>query len=107
MKPTTGSTLRWSLAALLGCAACNALALHSPQSHRFVLSGSGSLTLDTPTLSRGQLQLKAMLSASVTPPPAPTIQSSSRFALSGTLAAASLVCYNDTIFRDDYDGDGF
>ena len=53
------------------------------------------------------MDVKAMLSASVAAPAAPSIQSNFRFALSGTLAAASLVCYNDTIYRDDFDADGF
>jgi hypothetical protein len=30
-----------------------------------------------------------------------------RFALTGMLAASSLVCYNGAIFRDDFDGDEF
>ena len=71
------------------------------------MSGVGSLVLDPPAQRGGSMDLKAMLSASVAVPAAPSIQSNGRFALSGTLAAASLVCYNDTIYRDDFDADGF
>jgi len=37
---------------------------------------------------------------------APARTSASRFAIAAAAAPASLVCYNDTIFRDDLDGDG-
>lgn len=35
-----------------------------------------------------------------------TVQAASRFAVSAALSASSLVCYNDTIFRDGFDGTG-
>ena len=37
----------------------------------------------------------------------PTLQTGDSFMLTANLAAATLVCYNDTIFRDGFDGDGF
>ena len=95
------------LPVLLVLAASDALAIDSARAERFELTGSGTLTVDTPTLRLGDLQLKATLSTSAAVPAAPSIQSDARFTLTGTLAAASVVCYNDTIFRDDFDADGF
>jgi hypothetical protein len=83
-----------------------ASAADSTVPHRFVLTGSGTLALDAPVQQNGALRLKAMLSAA-TAQAWPVAQSDARFALTGTLAAVSLVCYSDTIFRDDFDADGF
>ena len=107
MKPSARIAIGPALPALLILVATEAFAIDSGQSRRFELTGSGTLVLDAPVLSRGELKLKAMLSAGVSAPAAPSIQSNGRFALSGTLGAASLVCYSDTIFRDDFDADGF
>jgi hypothetical protein len=73
---------------------------------RFELSGSGALMLDPPAQQGSNLQLKASLT------PAASVDKSvlladGRFALAGNFAASAVVCYNDTIFRDDFDGDGF
>jgi len=53
------------------------------------------------------LRLNAVLTPAAIPAGAPLLQSDGRFALRATLGAASLVCYADTIFRDNFDGDGF
>jgi hypothetical protein len=81
--------------------------MESTSAHRYELSGTGTLSRDAPVQQSNNLRLKAMLSPTAIPADAPTLQSDGRFALNATLAAASLVCYADTIFRDDFDADGF
>jgi len=71
------------------------------------MSGSGSLSVDAPVQQSAGWRLQATLSPATIAPGAPFVQSEARFALSATLSATSLVCYSDTIFRDDFDGDGF
>lgn len=86
-------------ALLLACGSASAAESKS----RFALTATGTLSHEATAQSNGPLQLKASLSP-VTPSPA--LQSSGRFVLAGTLGASSLVCYNDTIFRDSLDGTG-
>lgn len=73
----------------------------------FRISGTGTLSVDARMHASGVLTLKAT----------PTTSSHDAFAslhnhtgdsfvMSGQLAAASAACYYDTIFRDDFDGDG-
>ena len=90
-----------ALAAALLLACGNAAAVESKS--RFALTATATLSHQAAAQSNGQLQLKASLSP-VTPSPA--LQSAGRFVLAGTLGASSLVCYNDTIFRDSLDGAG-
>ena len=80
--------------------------LHSSVStaaDRFSLSGEGTLSIEPPAQTSERLRLAASLSPMAV---APAMHADGRFALTGVLTAASLVCYNDTIFRDDFDGDG-
>ena len=98
-----------AIAAIATIAALGAdcpLAAEQNPPHRYEISGTGSLSVDAPLQQAGALRLKAMLSRA-TAHFGPVTQADARFALSGALAAASLVCFNDTIFRDDYDADGF
>ena len=74
------------------------------ESNRFSLTGTGTLSTGQPAQKNDRWQLKASLSPAT---PLPAMQADGRFALAGVLSASSLVCYNDTIFRDDFDGDGF
>lgn len=66
-------------------AATTATTAHSADGNRFALAAS-------------------IAAGPVVPAPALT---GTRFRIDAVAAAASLVCYNDTIFRDDFDGDGF
>ena len=94
-------------AALFGITGHTAFATGSAAAQRFQLSGSGTLSLDAPVQKTDRLQLKATLTPQGAALAAsPPVQENARFAVMATLAAASLVCYNDTIFRDDFDGDG-
>lgn len=90
------------------CAGVAAGATSVPDQQRFQLTGAGVLQLDAPMQQSGNVQLRARLvpnsSALAASPPA---QEGGVFALKASLAAASMVCYNDTIFRDDFDADGF
>ena len=94
---------------LCACFLANAaFATESTSIQRFQLSGSGTLTLDQPVQKSGNLQLKAYLTSKDAALAAlPPVQEGGGFALIASASSASLVCYNDTIFRDDFDGDGF
>ena len=70
---------------------------------RFQFTGSGILMLDEPMQNSGNLQLKGHLTPALA---AATTQQAGQFALSALLSPSSLVCYNDTIFRDSFDGTG-
>jgi hypothetical protein len=77
-------------------------------SHRYSLTGTGTLRADPPVQADGKLTLRATLhpkdAALAAQPP---VQEGGRFALMAAVKASAGVCYNDTIFRDDFDGDGF
>ena len=73
----------------------------------FTLHGTGVVSRDAPVQKSGTLSLKAALSPADVALNEPQLLSESRFSLSEVLSAESMVCYNDTIFRDDFDGDGF
>ncbi len=88
-------------------AANDTSAAGSATTHRFELHGAATLARDAPQQGNATLRLKASLSPDASATNQQSLQSGARFALAATLAAASLVCYSDTIFRDDFDGDGF
>jgi hypothetical protein len=94
------------LLALAGVGVSAVSAVEASSTQRFELSGSGTLTLDAPLQQTGSLRLKAALVPNRVAVERPKLSAGS-FALTATLAASSLVCYNDTIFRNDFDGDGF
>jgi len=73
---------------------------------RYAISGTATLSVDA-AAQQGGLRLRAGLAPVPIASSVPLVQSEARFALSATLSAASLVCYSDTIYRDDFDGDGF
>jgi len=76
------------------------------QSERFAIAGEGTLAMDAPAQTSGRFLLKAQL---VPPTDVRTVlamQRGERFSLSALLSTSSLVCYNDTIFRDGFDGTG-
>jgi hypothetical protein len=100
------SLRHWFVFVLAAIATNYTFATQSSAVHRLELNGSGSLTLDSPVQHNGPLQLKATLSPGALSNDQPTLQTGNRFALTATLAASSLVCYSDTIFRDDFDADG-
>jgi hypothetical protein len=83
-------------------------AAESTSAQNLRVSGSATLRRDQPAQKTGTLSLKAYL----TPKDAaleasPPVQDGGTFALMAKLVAKPSVCYNDTIFRDDLDGDGF
>ncbi|MDR3386215.1 MAG: hypothetical protein P4L92_04115 [Rudaea sp.] len=94
------------LAGIVSLTPYAASATTASQPPRFQLVGSGTLTVDQPVLKNGNVKIKAHLTPSDAAS-APSVQEGGGFALIANLSAASLVCYNDTIFRDDFDGDGF
>ena len=71
---------------------------------QFSLSGTAHLSQDAPAQTNARYSLRAQLNA---PAMSSTVlQSGARYSLLAALSTASLTCYNDTIFRDDFDGDG-
>lgn len=84
-----------------------AFAADSTSVQRYELFGSGLLTLDQPVQKNGNLRLKAYMTSQDTQlAAAAPAQAGGGFALTASMTATQLVCYNDTIFRDDFDGDG-
>jgi hypothetical protein len=74
--------------------------------HRFSLHGSAALSRDPPPLIKDAFALRGYLTSNDAPSTAAIVQGTGRFAVMGSLVALAQVCYNDTIFRDDFDGDG-
>lgn len=75
---------------------------------RYAISGTAALQLDAPVQSGGSLRLRATLAPTSVQTQQPTLLAGNRFALSATLAVDKPgICYSDTIFRDDFDADGF
>jgi len=101
--------LAW-LGVALGCtsAAVSAAGSTSIQSLRLT-TRSAALRADPPVQKSATYALRAsLMSPDAALAAQPPVQEGGGFALMARLAAASLaVCYNDTIFRDDFDGDGF
>lgn len=56
----------------------------------------------------GRFELQAEMSVELQQPSvAPAPLAGGAYILDAVASTSSLVCYNDTIFRDDFDGDGF
>ena len=97
----------WMIFVIAVTFASIAAANGTPDAQHFQLAGSSTLTLDQPAQKSRDLQIKAYMSPSdFERPLSSSIQKGDRFVLSATLGTASLVCYNDTIFRDSFDGTG-
>ena len=96
-------------AALLGCLTMNvAFAEKSTSAQTLRVTGTATLRADQPVQKAGSLSLKAYLTSKDAAIAAmPPVQEGSSYALIAKLVAKPSVCYNDTIFRDDFDGDGF
>jgi hypothetical protein len=73
---------------------------------RFAVNATATLTPDAPTQSAAGFRLRATLSPIAKPSIAPLAQAGGGFALVAYADSVATACYNDTIFRDDFDGDG-
>lgn len=73
---------------------------------RFELSGSATLVPDAPVQRATSWRLQAQLSPALGTAQAPPAQTGAGFSLVATASAVATACYNDTIFRDGFDGDG-
>ena len=73
---------------------------------RFSGYGSGTLTREPATLNDSNFSIRASLLSKESPSTAPIVQENGQFSVMANLVATNQVCYNDTIFRDDFDGDG-
>jgi hypothetical protein len=75
---------------------------------RFALTGSTTRTIGPVAQRSATLTLHGRLEPSdAAQVAAPPVQDGGGFALMAKLIAKASVCYNDTIFRNDFDGDGF
>jgi hypothetical protein len=84
-----------------------AVAEESANAVSFHLSGIATITADVTTQQSESLTLKANLTPiDAALKASPPVQEGGSFALMAALGVPPLVCYNDTIFRDDFDGDG-
>lgn len=74
---------------------------------RYQLSGTGSITREAVQPSSERFKLSADLGVRAPGPSmAPASLTGGGFVLSAVASQNSLVCYNDTIFRDGFDGTG-
>jgi hypothetical protein len=83
-----------------------AVAAEPDPSSRFALNGNGSLSRDAKTFSGGTLSLRGYLQSNEARSTAAIVQDGGRFTIMAKAIVLASVCYNDTIFRDDFDGDG-
>jgi len=75
---------------------------------RFVGSGNAQITLDMSAQRGGAFVLRGTLDEpDAALKASPPVQESAGYALIAKLAPKPSVCSNDTIFRNDFDGDGF
>jgi hypothetical protein len=91
-----------------GCLFAQAAAAAGTEASRFALSGTASLTPDAPLQRSAGFRLQAQLAPlqSSTPAQAPWAQTGAAFALIAYADSVATACYNDTIFRNDFDADG-
>jgi hypothetical protein len=94
-------------AVILTAGSVSLVSAESTSAQRYELTGSATLTVDPSTQRSADLRLRATLAPNAVANEALPAQSGGGFELTAFLSASSLVCYNDTIFRDDFDGDGF
>ncbi len=95
---------------MVGCLFTHAAAAAGIDASRFALAGTASLTPDAPLQRSAGFRLQAQLAPAQTPKPAPaqtpSAQTGAAFALVAYADNVATACYNDTIFRDDFDADG-
>ncbi|MEO7326665.1 MAG: hypothetical protein ABIW82_17730 [Dokdonella sp.] len=96
---------RGTVAAIL--IACLAMPMAHAAPASLKLSGSAVLKTDQPQQHSDAFALKAYLTPRTAASASAPVQEGGAFAMIGKLAAVPLICYSDTIFRDDFDGDGF
>jgi hypothetical protein len=107
MPPLTMHACRWILTGAAVCTSGAASESNAPVVPRFQLEGSGIVTVDQAVQKSATVQLRAFLTPDDAGEGATSnVVQGNRFAVSATLSAASLVCYNDTIFRDGFNGTG-
>lgn len=102
-----------ALAALsFACCAPAVARAASPAAQPFAAAGARSDAV--PSLPRapfaqrgGGFELTATLSRASAPAAAAMPLGGGGYALAAVASASNLVCYDDTLFRDDFDGDGF
>ena len=96
------------LGAALGCASSAVSAADSTSIQTLRLTTrSAALRADPPAQKSGTFALRAsLLPQDAAVAASPPVQEGGGFVVLARLAAVASVCYSDTIFRDDFDGDG-
>ena len=95
---------RWQLGLVAALLATTAASAATAAGERFTLTGTATLGADAPRQSAVRFDLRATMAASNAAVAAG--REGARFELAAALSPASLACYNDTIFRDSFDGSG-
>jgi len=92
--------------AVLALAFSFAVVAHATETSRFSAQGTASLHIAAPAQRGGSLSLRAGFAPKSSAASTSALQSGGPFLLSGDLQARASACYSDTIFRNDFDGDG-
>ena len=97
------------LGVLLGCTNAAAFAADSTSIQTLQLTTTAAtLRGDLPVQKSATFALRATLTpADAALAAGPPLQEGASFSLTAALTTSTAVCYYDTIFRDDFDGDGF
>lgn len=93
-------------ALIAGCLLAQAAATAGTDASRFALGGTAWLTPDAPPQRSARFRLQADFAPAQVPAQAPWAQTGGAFALVAYAGSVATACYNDTIFRDDFDADG-
>jgi hypothetical protein len=95
-----------AVAAVIAFAACGVVHAEKASPGRAPVQAAAASTSASASQAGGIFVLYARLSARDAALRMP-VHEGGAFQMTGVLAAAPMVCYGDTIFRDDFDGDGF
>ena len=95
-----------AVAVVVLLAACAVAHAQTPPGDRARVRMAAKLTSTSAVQTGGSFVLTARLARNDSAQRAP-MHEGGAFKMTGALVAAPTVCYADTIFRDDFDGDGF
>jgi hypothetical protein len=77
-----------------------------PSAQGFSVRGAATLTRDQSPLVSDRFTVRGQIVSREAPSTAAIVQDGGRFVVMARMMAVAQVCYNDTVFRDDFDGDG-
>ena len=95
-------------AIVLACFAFSGAVAPAHAADRFALTATARVEPGAQTQRGGRFALRGTLSSpAAAPAQAAAALAGGGYVMNAIASASSLVCYDDTIFRDDFDGDGF